>query len=86
MARTTAMEFQRQIGRYQDLALQEPVEITKHGRSRLVLLSIEEYKRLKLRDRRVYRAGDLPDEWLAAVAKASVSRKHRKLDRLLDEE
>jgi hypothetical protein len=48
-----------------DKALIEPLTIARNGRDRLVLLSVEEYKRLKRRDRRavvlvVLREGDHP--------------------------
>lgn len=51
MAVTTALDFQRNIGRYEELAQREPVEITRHGRPSLVLMSAEEYGRLKKQDR-----------------------------------
>ena len=85
MARTTAHKFQREVARYQDLARIEPVEITRSGRSHLVLLSATEYRRLKRRDRRAYAAAELPDDLVAEIAKARMSPKHRKLNRLLDE-
>lgn len=47
MTRVTATEFQRHPGRYQDRAALTPVVITKNGRERLVLLSVDEYRRLK---------------------------------------
>jgi hypothetical protein len=37
-----AAEFQRDIGTYQDRALAEPVFVTRDGRERTVLLSVEE--------------------------------------------
>jgi PHD/YefM family antitoxin component YafN of YafNO toxin-antitoxin module len=46
MLKVSAAEFQRNLGRYQDLALSEPVAVTSYRRDRLVLLSIEEYWRL----------------------------------------
>jgi prevent-host-death family protein len=49
--KVSAAEFQRNIGRYQDLALREPVAVTRNGRESCVLLSTEEYRRLKRRDR-----------------------------------
>ena len=52
MSIVTSAEFQRNLGLYQDKALAEPVVITKNGRERLVLVSVEEYHRLKRRDRR----------------------------------
>jgi prevent-host-death family protein len=84
VARVKAQEFQRQIGRFQDLALHEPVEITRHGRDHLVLLSAEEYKRLKSRDRRAYAAHELPEDLAEAVGRSKAPSRHRKLDRLLD--
>ena len=39
MTQTTAVEFQRKFGEFQHKALREPVEITRHGRRELVLLS-----------------------------------------------
>lgn len=86
MPKTTAQQFQRHIGRFQDLAVREPVEITRHGRRHLVLLSADEYERLKRRDRRAYAAHELPADLVRAVAKSRMARRHAKLDRLLDED
>lgn len=47
MSVISSAEFQRNLGLYQDKALAEPVTITKNGRERLVLLSVDEYQRLK---------------------------------------
>lgn len=80
MSKITSAEFQRNVGRYQDKALSEPVTITKNGRERLVLLSVEEYQRLKRRDRRVFRTEDLPDEWIEAIEKAEVPSEYAYLD------
>ena len=68
----TAAEFHRNIGRYQDIALTKPVAITKNGRERTVLLSAEEYSRLKRRDRRAIAAGELSEQQIAAVRDAKV--------------
>ena len=72
MTRVTASEFQKSIGAVSDRALREPVSITKQGRDHLVLLSAEEYARLKRRDRQVYTIDNLPDEWLEAVRNAKM--------------
>lgn len=63
----TAAEFHRNVGHYQDVALTKPVAITKNGRDRTVLLSADEYNRLKRRDRRVVRAGDLTEAEIEAI-------------------
>ncbi len=47
MATVTSTEFQQNVGKYNDLAMREPVVITKQNREALVLLSVEDYKRLK---------------------------------------
>jgi len=80
MSVVTSAEFQRNLGVYQDKALAQPVTITKNGRERLVLLSVEEYQRLKRRDRRVFRSADMTDEHLAAIERAQMSERHRHLD------
>ena len=50
MPHVTATEFQQNVGSYSDAALREPVVITSHNRERLVLVDIQEYKRLKALD------------------------------------
>ena len=52
MVSVTSAEFQKGFGRYGEVAQREPVTITNHGRESLVLLSAEEYRRLKRLDRR----------------------------------
>jgi prevent-host-death family protein len=49
--RVSSGDFIRKFGTYTDTALSEPIIITKNGRERLVLLSIDEYNTLlHLRD------------------------------------
>ena len=67
MVKVSAAEFQRNIGRYQDLALTQPVAVTRNGRERTVMISIEEYRRLKRRDRQVLSLDDFTDADIAAV-------------------
>jgi prevent-host-death family protein len=76
----SAAEFHRNIGRYQDIALTKPVAITKNGRERTVLLSAEEYHRLKRRDRRVIVASDLTDEEIEAIANSRMDPKYDHLN------
>jgi len=71
MVTVTAAELQRQFGRYRDLALKEPVSITHHGRETLVVLSADEYRRLKsLDDRQALYAWELPDDVAQALSEA----------------
>ena len=65
---TTAGELVRQFSHYSDMALSQPVVVTKNGRPRNVLLSIDEYQRLKRRDQQAFLAADTPDYFLADIA------------------
>jgi hypothetical protein len=62
MVRLPSHEVQRHWGRVQDIALVEPVTVTSKGRDRLVMLSSDEYSRLKRRDRQVMLPDDFSDE------------------------
>jgi len=53
MITVSSAKFQRNFGHYQDVALIEPVAVTRNGRERIVVLSVDEYHRLKQRDRQV---------------------------------
>ena len=64
---TTAGELVRQFSHYSDMALVQPVVVTKNGRPRNVLLSIDEYERLKKRDQQAFLAADTPDHFLADI-------------------
>ena len=68
--KVSAAEVGKNFGQFADKALVEPVTITKYGREHLVLMSADEYARLKRRDRRVYRAHEVPDDILAAIEAA----------------
>ena len=71
MVKITAAELQKQFGLYRELAIKEPVSVTHQGRESLVILSADEYKRLKSLDARksVY-PWELPDELAEALAVA----------------
>jgi len=70
MIRVTAAEFQKHIGRYQDAALTQPVTVTRNGRDRTVVISADEYRRLKRRDREVLGLDELTEDDLAAIRAA----------------
>jgi prevent-host-death family protein len=70
VAKVTSTQFIKTPGAYQDQAQREPVVIMKHNREHAVLLSAEEYRRLKRRDRQVVRVGEFAEEDIAAIAAA----------------
>jgi prevent-host-death family protein len=78
--RVTSSEFQQAFGMLSDKARREPVVITKHGRDSLVVMPVEEWERLKRRDRRVGLTSELPAEWVEAVRSAQVPDVFENLD------
>ncbi|MCC7049056.1 MAG: type II toxin-antitoxin system prevent-host-death family antitoxin [Alphaproteobacteria bacterium] len=82
MARATALQFQRKIGEFQHQARREPVEITRHGRRELVLMSADHYDWLVAAARRAGRTADAPDIVVDAVRRAEMHPRHKRLDRL----
>lgn len=60
-------DFLKAYGRIVETALREPVAITSHGRERLVLLSAEEYHRLKRNDRVALYPWEMTDAELRAL-------------------
>jgi prevent-host-death family protein len=80
MPNVTSTEFQRNPGRYQDLAQREPVMVMAHGRERTVLLSAEEYRRLKRRDRQALAVEEISDGDMAAILAGEVPAEYAHLD------
>ena len=76
----SASEFQDRVGEALDRSLSQPVLITKHGRPRNVVLSYDEYERLRARDRRAARAEDLTDEDIAALEASEMGPGYEHLD------
>jgi prevent-host-death family protein len=84
--RVSTADFIKNYGTLADKALGEPVVITKNGRDRLVVLSAEEYIRLKRRDRRVFSVEDLTEARVAAIEQAEVPAEYAHLDEELAED
>lgn len=82
--RVSTADFIKQFGTFSDRALSEPVTITKNGRDRLVLVSAEEFARLKRRDRRVIAVEELTEAEIELIAKAEVPAEYAHLDAELD--
>ena len=78
--KVSTTEFIKNYGTLADKALSEPVVIAENGRDQLVMLSAEEYARLKRRDRRVVRLEDFTDEEVALIANADAHPEDVHLD------
>ena len=83
MAQTSAVEFQRNFGEYQHAARREPVEITRHGRRELVLMSADHYDWLVAAARRTHPTTEAADVVVDAVRRAEMDPEHAHLDELL---
>jgi prevent-host-death family protein len=83
MTQTTAVEFQRNFGEFQHQARREPVEITRHGRRELVLMSADHYDWLISAARRTFRTEDAAPVVIDAVRRAEMDAEHGHLDDLL---
>jgi len=81
---TTAMEFQRRFGEYQHQARKGPVEITRHGRRELVLLSADHYDWLVAAAQRSHLTPDATDVVIEAVAQSEMDPQLAHLDALMD--
>ncbi len=84
MHSVTVSDLQRQIGKIQDLALKEPISITRNGREKYVFLSSEEYHRLKRRDREILGVEELSEEDIREIAAAQVPAEYAYLDELMN--
>lgn len=83
MARTTALEFQRKFGEFQHQAQREPVEITRHGRRELILMSADHYDWLVASARRSHRTTEAMAVVVDAVRRSEMDPEHASLDELL---
>jgi len=83
MTQTSALEFQRNFGEYQHAARREPVEITRHGRRELVLMSADHYDWLVAAARRTHRTAEAADVVVNAMRRAEMDPEHAHLDELL---
>jgi len=83
MKQATALEFQRRFGEFQHQAQREPVNITRHGRRELVLMSADHYDWLVAAAKRSHRTENTVDVVLDAVRRAQMDPEHAALDELM---
>lgn len=81
----SAKQVASKFGFYTDEAMLHPVGIQRHGTTRVVMISLNEYQRLLRRDRQVIRTEDLDDETLNAILTAEIPDEARALDYLMDD-
>ena len=81
MRRIAATEFITKVGTYMDAARKEPLAVTSHGREKVILLSPEEYHRL--RDGSVLGKDPKPASPKALMAAAAAARNDDPLKKAL---
>lgn len=81
----SAKDVAGKFGYYTDEAMLRPVGIQRHGTTRVVMISLNEYERLLRRDRQVILTKDLDDETLEAILTAEIPEEARRLDYLMDD-
>ena len=76
--KVSSVELQRSFGTVLDKARTTPVIVTKYDRPSLVILSVEEYRRLLRGYRHAYRIADMPagkvDRIMAATPDAELEQ------------
>lgn len=80
MVRITSREFQKEFGRYRTEAHKGAVIITNHSREDVVLISAEEYHRLRQLDQQAFYAHELPKEVINEMGAAAIAEETRQYD------
>lgn len=78
--KVSSADFLKSYGRMSEAALREPVSITSHGRERLVLISADEYRRLKQQDRQALYPWELDDDDLRALEASEAPASAKQFD------
>ena len=81
----SAKDVAGKFGYYTDEAMLRPVGIQRHGTTRVVMISLNEYERLLRRDRQVILTKDLDDETLDAILNAEAGPRSKALNHLMDD-
>jgi PHD/YefM family antitoxin component YafN of YafNO toxin-antitoxin module len=82
----SATDFVKNFGQYREQAQREAIAVTSHGRTSGYFISEHEYQELLAlaSTRRTYHVSELPEETMAAIAKAEMNPAHSHLDALMD--
>lgn len=86
MQKITEDEFNRDLGHWQQEALEEPVVIMKDGVPVLYLLSAPVFDSLRVGSRRAVAVSDLDERGKKALREAQVAPEHDHLNALLEED
>jgi prevent-host-death family protein len=85
MVTVTGERLQKASGYVRAEARRAPVEVTYHGRSELVVMSIEDYALLRTNRRLAFLREDMPSTKIERIAGNRMSPEHADLDALMDD-
>jgi len=77
MRAISSAQARKHFGHYQDRAKRGPIQVTRRGRPSVVILSIEDYDRLRDLDRRALLVTELSERHIAALDVAEIPPAHR---------
>ena len=81
----SAKEVAGKFGFYTDEAMLRPVGIQRHGVTRVVMLSLNEYERLLRRDRQAMYVHELDEETIEALKNVEIPEESFALNHLMDD-
>lgn len=80
MPQVSSSDVQKDFGAYRTLAESGPVHVTHKDQPSVVILTADEYARLKRRDKGVTATEDLPEWLVQRIANSKVDPVHALLD------
>jgi PHD/YefM family antitoxin component YafN of YafNO toxin-antitoxin module len=80
MAQVSSADVQKNFGECRAMAEQEPVLVLHYNKPSVVILSSEEYNRLKSRDKQSVATEDLPEWLIEQIAASEMEPKYNHLD------
>lgn len=80
MRRASSADVQKNFGEYRMTAENEPVQVMHYNKPSVVIISSEEYNRLKARDKMSMAADDLPEWLVEQIADSEMDAKYDHLD------
>jgi prevent-host-death family protein len=80
MPQVSSGDVQKNFGEYRMVAEEEPVHVSHYNKPSVVIVSAEEYARLKKRDKQAMATEDLPEWLVEQIAHSEMDAKYNYLD------
>ena len=80
MRQVSSADVQKNFGEYRVAAENEPVQVMHYNKPSVVIVSAEEYNRLKARDKMSMPTEDLPEWLVEQIAASEMDAKYDHLD------